>query len=286
MLFKKTKSKPAKKKTTPDDKFFVKQNDDTHYQLDEVLYTRSKLSGFSRLVGDDELRKFIRMRMTIPQIKKRMNKRLMVMLLMIIMSVIAGLIFKKYFLVCIAVGILMAIVTWVMDVSATNTYEQHYDIDRNIAWTTFVQMAAAYLPALKSGANMYSVLKKLVPRMKQQDDKENLERLLIDMRIDPPDPRPFLHFAHLYSTAKSAETIMLVIQSMYLGDVNDHNIQTLALNATTELSAQVDVVIEHKLSKFKQTGTKIVAAFMIPSMSYVLLLAFTAIQGLLKSVHF
>lgn len=280
------RSKPKKKKQTEDDKIFIKaQGDSTHYQINEVLMTRQRLKGVGKLVGDGELKKFIKMHMTVAQIQKRMKKRVTVVALILAGSLGIGFVFKSHFGGILLVGILLSVLAWIADISGTKKYFQNYNVNRLIAWATFVRMASAYLPELKTGSNMYVILQKVVPRLEKKEDQENLQRLLIEMRDDPEDSRPFLKFAHEYSVSKSAEMVMLVIQSMYLGDVNDHNIQALANEATVELSKQTSIVIEHKLKRFEQLGTKIVLCFLIPTFSYIILLVGDAFISLFQQIH-
>lgn len=281
----KIKSKP--KKPEKNDEAFIRSEDDPdHFRIDETLLMRQRLKGVSKLVGDGELQKFIKMHMTVDQIQKRMKKRALIVAVILIGSFGFAFASSSHTGSIMLFGILLASFTWYYDISATKKYFQNYNVNRLIAWATFVRMASAYLPELKTGSNMYVVLQKVVPRLEKREDRENLQRLLIEMRADPQDSRPFLRFAHEYSVSKSAEMIMLVIQSMYLGDVNDHNIQALANEATVELTRQTSVVIEHKLKRFEQLGTKVVVCFIIPTISYVMMLMVNQIMTLLSTIKF
>lgn len=144
-------------------------------------------------------------------------------------------------------------------------------------------MASAYLPEAKTGANLFSILKKIVPRMDLPEDRDNLNSLIIDMRPDPNDPKPFLDFSHAYSVSQSAEMVMLVIQQMYLGDVNDQNIRTLATDATKELTDQIDTVIDQKLKRFNAINLKIIGVILLPMIAFVLMWVGSLLMSVMKA---
>lgn len=276
------KHKPKDKKQEPE----LAKSNSGHYKLNEVLYTRERLHGPAKLVSDNELQQLIDMRQSVDNIDKLFKHRFMICVLMVLFAFILGLLDQSHVLGFVAVGIVIAGLSWFSAMRSTNSKYQSYLIDRQISWASFLRMAAAYLPEVTDGANMYSVLNKITPRMDNEEDRANLERLTVRMSADPTDSEPFLDFAHKYSASKEAETVMLVIQSMYNGNVDARNIETLANNATKELQEQINVVIDHKLSKFKQTGTKVVVAFMIPTFAYVSFFAGNMIMSLFKSIKF
>lgn len=276
------KHKPKNKKQDAE----LTKSNSGHYKLNEVLYTRERLHGPAKLVSDGELQQLIDMHTSVADIDKLFKRRFITCLLLVLLAFIAGLFYRKHLLSITLAGVGLAGLAWFTAIRSTNSKYQTYLINRTISWASFLRMASAYLPEVTDGANMYSVLNKITPRMENEEDRANLERLTVRMSADPTDSEPFLDFAHKYSASKEAETVMLVIQSMYNGNVDARNIEALAENATKELQEQINVVIDHKLSKFKQIGTQIVIAFMIPTFAYVSLYAGNMLMALFKSLKF
>jgi len=48
---------------------------------------------------------------------------------------------------------------WIMDSRKTTNYYREYKLKRQIAFAQFTRLAAAYLPELAKGANLYSLFK-------------------------------------------------------------------------------------------------------------------------------
>lgn len=260
--------------------------DDKHFQVDETVLIRSHLKGCGRLIGDDELTKLVGMHKDAAYVNKRMRKRVLMALLFLFIPIGCALIFPKVisFPVAMLLGILLAGFLWFSDMNATKKYSTNNNVQRSISWARFVRMAAAYLTELKRGNNLYNIFEKMVPRLATKEDRDNLQLLMVRMGRDPEDPQPFLDFAHAYPNQQSTEMVMLVIHDMYLGNVSDENIQSLANEATKDLTSQIDVIIEHKLSRFKSTGTKILAISMLPMVAYMGSYVVTTIMKMLGGI--
>lgn len=284
-MFKKKKQskKQSKAKETVMSNGLV-ENDNGHFQLDESLRMRSQLKGIAKLIGDGELSKMIKLHMTADQINKRMNRRLLMVVIFFVIPFLLPIFIKINMVVIVISAFLLAGIMWFADMLSINRYFTNYQIKRAIAWSRFLRMAASFLPELKTGVNMFSILKKIVPRMTTDEDRDNLNRLIVKMSRDPEDSQPFLNFAHSYSASQRSEMIMLVIQDMYLGDISSENIQLLADDATKELTAQIAVITEHKLNKFKSASFQFAIVGMIPVIGYVLYNVFTLIMNALKSM--
>lgn len=284
-MFKKKKQKQQKSNTKATQTAGLVEKENGHYQLDETVLIRPHLKGAAKLIGDSELSKLIKMKMTAPQINKRIRQRFIISLAFLIMFVILGIVDKKHFMLWTLVAAVAAGAAWFFDMKNTDRYFTNYSIQRSIAWSSFVRMAAAYLSELSTGSNMFSVLKKIIPRMATQEDSDNLNRLIIRMSEDPEDSQPFLDFAHSYTSSQQSEMIMLVIQDMYLGNVNDENIQLLANDATQELTSQIDIITQHKLDKFKTTSIQFVMVGMIPMVAYIMYFIWNMLMNLIQSIH-
>ena len=224
---------------------------------------RAQLTGPAKLIGDKELDLMIKMDTPLQNIQTIMRNRTIVAGALLFFFLFLSIFIAKYRLFLILFGVLIAGVSWFMNIKNTNNYYARFRLARQVAFSQFTRLASAYLPELKSGVNLYSLFSKILPRMNNEKDKVALERLMIDMQIDPNDSTPFLDFAHSFSTSDRAELIMLSIQQMYLGDVDDDNIRSLAEDANEDMIAQIDEVIKYKTKKFNNLTTKISMCVMI-----------------------
>ena len=230
--------------------------------LNPVLLMRRHLTGPAKLIGDGELQKLVDMDTSLSTIQKRMKNRMMYVNLCMVAGLMMGVLMKQPLGGAIG-GIALGGLMWMMDMNRTNVFYRDFALKRQLAFAQFTRLAAAYLPELAHGSNLYSVFKKLLPRMGNERDRAALEKLMIDMQQDPEDQGPFLTFAHEFSVSDRAELIMLSIQQMYLGDVDDRNIRTLADDANTDMMRQVDAIIDFKIKKFNNIATKIGMSAMI-----------------------
>lgn len=257
---KKHKSSRKKKKSEKVQKFTTTNG---QIELNQTVLIRQRLTGPAKLIDDNELDMLVKMETSLQSIQKRMLNRTIVAGAVVTISLVIGLILRKYFLAIVGLGILFAALTWYLDMRKTTDYYRNYRLERQIAFSQFTRLAAAYLPELSSGANLYSVFKKILPRMDNDRDHASLETLMIDMQIDPNDPGPFMKFAHEFSASDSAEMIMGTIQQMYQGNVDDRNIRALADLANEDMLRQIDDVIKHKINKFNNLTTRVAMCSMV-----------------------
>lgn len=293
-------SKKSKKKLTKKDK--EKQLNDAKIKAEKrkqaellaksdnpSLVVRQHLHGPAKWIGDGELDQLVQMNTRIQAIQKRMETRVIYVVLGGVVGLVGGLFLKKMLIGLIG-GLALGGVLWFMDIQKTSAYYRNYQLRRQIAFAQFTRLAAAYLPELAHGSNLYSVFNKLLPRMESDEDRAALQKLMIDMTRDPQDPTPFLEFARAFSVSDRAELIMLSIQQMYLGDVDDRNIRTLADDANQDMMRQVDSIINFKIKRFNNIATKIGMSAMIVVMGFLaILLAKTFGQTLgstMKQTHF
>lgn len=251
-------------KTVKQQRLADEQNKDhSKPKLNQLVLARQELKGVSRWIGDNELDMLVKMQTSDESIRRRMRARVTLSGFVLGVSLVVGIVFHKYFLALIGLGVLLAALCWFLDIRRTNTYYRTYQLERQIAFAQFTRLSAAYLPELSHGANLYSVFRKILPRMDNKRDHASLETLMIDMQVDPEDPGPFLKFAHDFSVSDRAELIMLSIQQMYLGDVDDDNIRALAEDANEDMMRQIDDIIASKIRKFNNLTTRIAMCSMI-----------------------
>lgn len=238
---------------------------ETPYKL-RYKVMRQKLGFLGNLISDSELHKLVDMDTPAKSIIKRIKQRIFISMFTVIAGCalslfVSGSVKTKATIAGASVGV--AAVLWFANIRQTSAYYRNWQLARQLAFAQFTRLAAAYLPELAAGNNLYSIFKKLLPRMKDDKDRTALEGLMINMQIDPEDPKPFLDFAHKFTASDSAELIMLTIQQMYLGDVSDKNIRVLADDANKDMIRQIDTVINYKLRKFQQMTTIIAMLSMI-----------------------
>lgn len=240
-----------------------KNKDRSKPKINQTMLVRETLKGTAKWIGDNELDMLVKMQTSTESIQRRMRNRVILSGFVVFASLVIGLVFRKFFLAVFGFGILISALCWFLDIRRTSTYYRTYQLERQIAFAQFTRLSAAYLPELSHGANLYSIFKKILPRMDNPRDHASLETLMIDMQVDPEDPGPFLTFAHEFSVSDRAELIMLSIQQMYLGDVDDDNIRALAEDANEDMMRQIDDIIATKIRKFNNLTTRIAMCSMI-----------------------
>lgn len=252
--------------------------------VDKNVLVREQLTGPAKLLGDRELDMLNKMDTSIAYMQKRMKNRVMVSIICVCLGLVMGLVMIKSFGILFGVGLALAGITWYMDIQKTVTFYRQFQLRRQIAFSQFTRLAAAYLPELKEGTNLYSIFERIVPRMEDQRDATALQKLMIDMQIDPEDSGPFLTFAHAFSVSDRAELIMLTIQQMYLGDVEDENIRSLADGANEDMLKQSDTIIAFKLKRFNNLTARIGICAMIPIIGYFVLLVASTVGSALGEI--
>ena len=233
-------------------------------KLNRTLLIREKLHGVAKFIGDNELDMLVKMDTSVGSIQRRMKSRvLMSGAVVVIAAIVALILHNKFSAAIVGAAFLLGAGLWIMDSRKTTKYYREYRLERQIAFAQFTRLAAAYLPELAKGANLYSLFKKILPRMDNKRDHASLETLMINMQVDPEDPGPFMAFAHEFSASDSAEMIMGTIQQMYQGHVDDHNIRALADLANQDMLRQIDDVITYKITKFNNLTTRVAMCSMI-----------------------
>lgn len=233
-------------------------------KLNRTLLMRDKLHGVAKWIGDNELDMLVKMDTSLVSIQRRMRNRfLMSGFVVVIATIVALILHNKFSAAIFGAAFLLGAGLWILDSRKTTSYYREYRLERQIAFAQFTRLAAAYMPELSKGANLYSLFKKILPRMDNKRDHASLEALMIDMQVDPDDPKPFMTFAHEFSASDSAEMIMGTIQQMYQGNVDDHNIRALADLANSDMLRQIDDVITYKIKKFNNLTTRVAMCSMI-----------------------
>lgn len=288
------KAKPAKKKhglkMFQKYKKSVQSNNDAELNLggapikSKNILIREQLTGPAKLIGDNELDMLIKMDTSVNYIQKRMQSRLVVAIVCVCVGLVAGLVVPKSFGILFGLGLALAGLTWYMDQRKTIDFFRKFQLKRQIAFSQFTRLAAAYLPELKEGTNLYSIFAKIVPRMGDQRDTAALQKLMIDMQNDPDDSGPFLEFAHEFSVSNRAELVMLTIQQMYRGDVEDESIRSLANDANEDMIKQCDTIIAYKLKHFDNLTARVGICAMIPIIGYFTLLVGSTVGNALGSI--
>lgn len=261
-------SKPGKATRSKKSKH-IDQTGHSGLSIDErkVQRIKSQLPGYCKLYGEKELFKMVQMD-TPP---KTIAKFMMMRIILLFTPIVPGLIVAFYMYMsgnyiksipqAIMVGILgglgLGATLWAMDIRSKAAQYEAWLIKRQIAFSQFVRMVAAYAPGLASGTNLFSMMKKIGPRMADKQDKASINRLMIAMQDNPRDAEPWRQFAHDFSTSPRAELTMLTIQRMYLGNVDDEAIQSLAKDSNNDLVRQIDKIIDFKKRKFEQVPTRL-----------------------------
>ena len=248
---------------------------------------RDQLTFPYSLIGDNELNLLVQMDTRLSVIKKRMLLRILLLTLTTFIGLFMGLLlFRKYVIYLTLVGILAGAIFWFVDISVTSQYYRRFRLQRQIAFSQFVRLAAAYLPELEKGVNLFSIFQKISTRLTYKSDRAALLRLMVNMQLDPNNEQPFLDFAHAFSVADRAELIMLTIHSMYIGNVDPTNIQDLANDSNEDMLKQIDSIIVLKIAKFSSIPTKLGLLLIVVMIPYFGSIMVNTFISSFKDLHF
>ena len=238
--------------------------------LNEIETIRLQLKGIGKFISDDDISKMIKMQYSIKDMQQWANMRLLLSFVVFILGVIVSF-FIHHVRGGMAVTMILTIGSWFLSSNLINSSYEKYQIERNVAFAEITRLYSAYAPELQYGSNLIALLNRIVPRIENEADRSAMQKLILDIQKDPADSKPFLDFAHIFSTSDRAELIMLSMQQMYLGDVDDTSVRALADDANTDLLKQIDKVIEKKSDKFIFNNTAVVTLAMIVMFAYLLL---------------
>lgn len=238
--------------------------------LNEIETIRLQLKGIGKFISDDDISKMIKMQYSVKDMQQWANMRLLLSFVVFILGVIVSF-FIHHVRGGMAVTMILTIGSWFLSSNLINSSYEKYQIERNVAFAEITRLYSAYAPELQYGSNLIALLNRIVPRIENEADRNAMQKLILDIQKDPTDSKPFLDFAHIFSTSDRAELIMLSMQQMYLGDVDDTSVRALADDANTDLLKQIDKVIEKKSDKFIFNNTAVVTLAMIVMFAYLLL---------------
>lgn len=238
--------------------------------LNEIETIRLQLKGIGKFISDDDISKMIKMQYLVKDMQQWANMRLLLSFVVFILGVIVSF-FIHHVRGGMAVTMILTIGSWFLSSNLINSSYEKYQIERNVAFAEITRLYSAYAPELQYGSNLIALLNRIVPRIENEADRSAMQKLILDIQKDPTDSKPFLDFAHIFSTSDRAELIMLSMQQMYLGDVDDTSVRALADDANTDLLKQIDKVIEKKSDKFIFNNTAVVTLAMIVMFAYLLL---------------
>lgn len=238
--------------------------------LNEIETIRLQLKGIGKFISDDDISKMIKMQYSVKDMQQWANMRLLLSFVVFILGVIVSF-FIHHIRGGMAVTMILTIGSWFLSSNLINSSYEKYQIERNVAFAEITRLYSAYAPELQYGSNLIALLNRIVPRIENEADRNAMQKLILDIQKDPTDSKPFLDFAHIFSTSDRAELIMLSMQQMYLGDVDDTSVRALADDANTDLLKQIDKVIEKKSDKFIFNNTAVVTLAMIVMFAYLLL---------------
>ena len=238
--------------------------------LNEIETIRLQLKGIGKFISDDDISKMIKMQYSVKDMQQWANMRLLLSFVVFILGVIVSF-FIHHVRGGMAVTMILTIGSWFLSSNLINSSYEKYQIERNVAFAEITRLYSAYAPELQYRSNLIALLNRIVPRIENEADRSAMQKLILDIQKDPTDSKPFLDFAHIFSTSDRAELIMLSMQQMYLGDVDDTSVRALADDANTDLLKQIDKVIEKKSDKFIFNNTAVVTLAMIVMFAYLLL---------------
>ena len=238
--------------------------------LNEIETIRLQLKGIGKFISDDDISKMIKMQYSVKDMQQWANMRLLLSFVVFILGVIVSF-FIHHVRGGMAVTMILTIGSWFLSSNLINSSYEKYQIERNVAFAEITRLYSAYAPELQYGSNLIALLNRIVPRIENEADRSAMQKLILDIQKDPADSKGFVEVAHIFSASDGGELIMLSMQQMYLGDVDDTSVRALADDANTDLLKQIDKVIEKKSDKFIFNNTAVVTLAMTVMFAYLLL---------------
>lgn len=256
--------------------------EDFDVQTMRLNLVREELTFPASLIGDGELKLMLQMDTKTKVIKGIMGNRFRFAIAAVVLGLIIGILYKKYFALIFFFGILIAAVSWNDSIKKTKKYYQIYSINRQVAFTEFTKIAGALLPDLDNGKNLLSIFEEVSKHMDNENDRNALKKLMTHMQNNNESSQPFLDFAHQFSTSDRAELTMLYMHQMYLGNTDTSGIQSLINDSNEDYQAQTEKIITTKIKRFYSTSTKIAMSVSIVVFGYFGIYIFNLFQHIFK----
>lgn len=268
------RAREIKKQDERDKKRKAKQIDDFRQgkaTSKEVSFDERSI--WNKTLSDKTYAQFKEMGDTEEAISGFQKKRIVVSLVLIIFGVIMGLVFHPF---AAGVGIVVAIIAYFMKGRKVDDFYRNWKFERQLAFSKFTRLVIPYLKS--SGGNMalYTVFNRVVRRMDDPEDKNNLYQLMGEMGEDPTDIEPFLDFAQRSSGTDMSHLFMSTIFDFQQSTFDVTVIDELGKLASDDMMNSVDEIIDFKLRRFAMFPTKIV-------MSSFLLVAGLAVGMMIHS---
>lgn len=179
--------------------------------------------------------------------KKRVNR--------FIIGLIISLCLSYFGLIWLAIGLGLIIYQWFSQYRSIQIPYRNHKFKKQFSFFKFARTLIPYL--YQDNATVYSVLNRMLTRVGDNEIKENLERLIIEMNDNPNSSKPFENFA---LNASGEDEAVLFMHTLY--DYQQHSydksiIQELGRMASDDLFKGVDEIIEFKIRKFNMFPTKL-----------------------------
>lgn len=152
-------------------------------------------------------------------------------------------------------SIMFVAMLWLHAQHQAKSAYNNYMYERQLAFTQFERLLIPYLSEMKNNVSLFSMLKRIIPRMEDPADKVLIQRLMSYMSSGESSNAPFIDFARRFGGSDSARLFMLSLYQMYLGNYSDKVVKDLGAQANRELMSQINYITKRKLHRFTMLST-------------------------------
>lgn len=194
------------------------------------------------------------------QIDKFQKKRVVFALMLLLAGLAFGYFIHSWAYI---VAPLLAFIVYKMKYNDVNKMYRVWKFERQLNFSKFTRLVIPYLKASGGSTALYSIFNKILKRMDNPTDRDNLYQLMGEMGDRPHDIQPFLDFANRSSGTDMSHLFMSTIFDFQQSTFDVSVIDELGKLASEEMMTSIDEIIDMKLKRFAMFPTKIVMSSFI-----------------------
>jgi len=160
-------------------------------------------------------------------------------------------------------AILAPVATYKLKFRSIKDSYRVWKFKRHLQFTKFMRLLIPYLKQTKANVALYTIFNKILKHMENEEDRNNLTRLMSGITNSPNDVQPFKEFALRSSGTARSILFMSTIFDFQQGGFDISVIDELGKEASKELMIGIDEIINYKLNRFNGFPTKVVYALLI-----------------------
>ncbi|MDM5335788.1 hypothetical protein QUF84_00560 [Fictibacillus enclensis] len=222
----------------------------------KVTSQTKKSKTFYRIIAERDLYPILQeMGNTPKRIDQFQKKRLMQSFLTLMVFVVCGVLFSKWFYMAALIG---SVLIYKMKHKKIKSQYATWKFQRHLQFSKFTRLLIPYLKQSNGQVSLYAIFNKILQRLEDEQDRNSLYQLMSEMSSKPSDIQPFIDYAN-----RSSGTDMSVLFMSTIFDFQQSTFDTSVINelgkiASEELISSIDEIIAFKLRRFVFFPTKIV----------------------------